>query len=226
MDGRRESRLEPDELVRLTLIEILGEPSIYGLVSDISDTGLSVTMEMPVACGVRVRIQGDEALVMGEIWRCEPLEDGYVISIIQAEQQRASAASRAPEASKTRNPVNRSRKGERRRHERSPTNIALTILWGETPEEENFARAKLVNMSSRGAKFQVPARIPRGSWLIFNNQGVGGRGTVRYCALMKGQYEIGVEIANGTGWGLASKVLNEDLRRLAAIQHSVGVSEF
>ncbi len=83
--------------------------------------------------------------------------------------------------------------------------VGLTIMWGITPEEENFARAKLVNMSKRGAKFEVPNRIPRGAWLLFNNQGVGGRGTVRYCALTRGQYEVGVEIANGTGWDSLSK---------------------
>jgi hypothetical protein len=223
VNERRESRLQADELVRLTLIGILGEPTIYGLVSDISDRGLSVTVPGPMACGVQVKVEGDEALVMGEIWLCEPLEDGYVISIIQAEPQRASAASRAPEASRIRIGANLSRKGERRRHERTPISIALVVLWGETPEAENFANAKLVNMSSRGAKLQASVRIPRGAWLIFNNQGLGGRGIVRYCAFAKGNYEIGVEIANGTGWELASK--DEDLRRLAAIQPPVEVPE-
>ena len=91
-------------------------------------------------------------------------------------------------------------------------NVGLTIMWGVTPGEENFARAKLVNMSERGAKFEVPDRIPRGAWLLFNNQGVGGRGTVRYCGLVRGQYEVGVEIVNGTGWEAISK--DQDLRRI------------
>jgi len=208
----RESSLETNELVKLTLFRLQGEPTIYGLVSDVSDRGVSVILPVPVPCGTEVRIEGDEALIQTEISRCEQFEDGYVIAIILPEQKRAPAPNQPQERSKTRNGVNRSKKDERRRHERSPVNIALTILWGVSPEEENFANAKLVNMSSRGAKFQVSAKIPRGAWVIFNNQGLGGRGTVRYSTLTRGQYEIGVEVANGTGWDQASKDLNDELR--------------
>ena len=132
----------------------------------------------------------------------------------------------SPEEPKARNGVNRLRKSERRRHERSPMNASVTILWGATPNQENVARAKLVDVSARGAKFRVPTQIPRGAWLAFNDQSlsIGGRGTVRFCNLTKGQYEVGVDIANGTGWGLGSR--NRDLRRLdAAIQRLSGKSE-
>ena len=90
----------------------------------------------------------------------------------------------------------------RRRHERSPINISLTVLWGDGHGQENFASAKLVDLSKNGARFRLPVQIPRGAWLTFNcvPLGVGGRGTVRHCRLSKGMYEIGVEIPNGTGW--------------------------
>lgn len=110
---------------------------------------------------------------------------------------------------------------ERRRHERSLVNATVTVLWGATPNEENLVRAKLVEVSARGAKFRLAARLPRGAWLMFNHKDldVGGRGTVRHCRLAEGEYEVGVEIANGTGWDPAAKGRSKDLRRLgAAIQ--------
>ena len=144
--------------------------------------------------------------------------------------QGSSEGPKTREEPKTRSAVGLSRRSERRRQERTPVKAALTILWGTTPGQENVARAKLVEVSARGAKFELSTQIPRGAWLAFNDQnlGIGGRGTVRYCNLTKGQYQIGVEMANGTGWGgSASKGRNADLRRLgAAIQRlqSLGVS--
>ena len=53
---------------------------------------------------------------------------------------------------------------------------------------------------------------------MFNHHklGVSGRGTVRYCRSAKGQYEIGVEFSNGTGWDVASQRRNAELRNLNA----------
>jgi len=98
-------------------------------------------------------------------------------------------------------------------------NVALTIIWGDATTQENLALAKLLDLSTRGARFRVPVQVPRGAWLVFNTPrlGAGGRGTVRYCRLVKGQYEIGVEFFSGTGW--ASPV--EDLNHLStAVQTS------
>jgi hypothetical protein len=76
----------------------------------------------------------------------------------------------------------------------------------------------LIDVSARGARLRVPSQIPNGAWLAFNHAGlgIGGRGTVRYCNLIKGQYEIGIDISNGTGWGVVSKDHAKDLRRLGA----------
>ncbi len=145
----------------------------------------------------------------------------YVEATGWAKKELQTTVSAPAEEPKKRNGVDRSKKRERRIHERSPMNVAMTILWGASPNQENIARAKLMDVSARGARFRVPTQVPRGAWLAFNSQSlsIGGRGTVRYCNLIKGQYEIGVDISNGTGWGLVSKDRSKDLRRLgAAIQ--------
>ncbi len=121
-------------------------------------------------------------------------------------------------------------KRERRRGERCSMNVAMTILWGATPHHENATRATLVDVSARGARLRLAAKVPPGAWLSFHNHalGIGGRGTVRYCNMSKGAFEVGVDIANGTGWGSGSKDRARDLRRLGdAIQRlqSNGVPE-
>ena len=93
-------------------------------------------------------------------------------------------------------------KKERRRDRRDAFSASLTALWGNSPNQEQLGRVNLVDISAHGAKFRVQTRIPPGAWLMFNdtkNQ-IGGRGTVRYCRLARGVYEVGVEFPNGTGW--------------------------
>jgi hypothetical protein len=67
-------------------------------------------------------------------------------------------------------------------------------------------------------------RVPPGAWLMFNHHrmGIGGRGTVRHCRLIKGMYQIGVEVSSGTGWNISSHRAATNLRNLA---NAIGVSD-
>jgi c-di-GMP-related signal transduction protein len=107
-------------------------------------------------------------------------------------------------------------KKERRRTKRHLISGSLSVLWGSQPGEECRAQGNLVDVSDFGARFRFPVRIPPGSWLMFNYHkiGIGGRGTVRFCRLVKGQFEIGVEFSSGTGWDVASRRLDSQHRNL------------
>ena len=108
------------------------------------------------------------------------------------------------------------RKKEKRKGRRDPISGPLTILWGTNPLEEQISRASVIDLSDHGAKFRVTERIPSGSWLMFNYHqlGVSGRGTVRYCQMVKGGYNIGVEFSGGTGWNPANH-FSAELRNLS-----------
>jgi hypothetical protein len=101
-------------------------------------------------------------------------------------------------------------KKEKRKGRRNPLSATLTILWGTSSQEEHVSRANLIDISGRGAKFRVAERIAPGSWLMFNHHqaGVAGRGTVRYCQMVRRAYHVGVEFSGGTGW-------NPDSNRVA-----------
>lgn len=113
-------------------------------------------------------------------------------------------------------PAESTPKKEKRRHRRDPIGGSLGVLWGANPQQECISQAKLVDVSAFGARFRVPARVPAGSWFMFNHgkAGIGGRGTVRYCRMVQGVYEIGVEFAGGTGWKAASNPFGAHLRNL------------
>jgi EAL and modified HD-GYP domain-containing signal transduction protein len=107
-------------------------------------------------------------------------------------------------------------KRERRRHRRDTIGGAIAVLWGTSSQEERVTQAHLSDVSAFGAKFMMAARIPPGSWLMFNHHkaGISGRGTVRYCRMIKSSYEVGVEFAGGTGWKGASNAFGAHLRNL------------
>lgn len=106
---------------------------------------------------------------------------------------------------------------ERRRNKRDPITGSIAVVWGSHPQEECLAQATLMDVSPHGARFRLQARVPPGSWLMFNHHkiGISGRGTVRHCRLVKGMYEIGVEFSSGTGWDAAALRLGTHLRTLS-----------
>jgi hypothetical protein len=115
-------------------------------------------------------------------------------------------------------------KKERRRHARKPLNKSVPILCEDEFGRERLLQARLIDVSVSGAKILTPVKLAARSLVTFNciAMSVGGRGTVRYCNPTKGGYEIGLELANGTGW----RDQNTDLRNLAAgIGDSAPVTE-
>jgi c-di-GMP-related signal transduction protein len=124
---------------------------------------------------------------------------------------------RLTEVAETRKSQQTAPRKERRRSKRDPITGSVGVIWGHTPQEESLAQANLVDVSAFGARFRLLARVPPGSWLMFNHHkiGISGRGTVRHCRLIKGMYEIGVEFSSGTGWDAASQRFGAHLRSIS-----------
>jgi hypothetical protein len=89
-----------------------------------------------------------------------------------------------------------------RRHTRFPLQAPLRVLWHDGNGRERVSNAKLVDVSVAGLKLRLDEPIPVRSLLLCNDQrlGIRGSGAVRYCVMVKGKYEIGVEFTGGTGW--------------------------
>lgn len=105
---------------------------------------------------------------------------------------------------------------ERRRNKRDAISGSIAVLWGANEREERVSQANMVDVSPHGVKLRIGMRVPVGSWLMLNHHtaGISGRGSVRYCRMVKSAYEIGVSFPGGTGWGSASNPFGVHIRNL------------
>ncbi len=94
------------------------------------------------------------------------------------------------------------RKRDTRREVRHPVNANIRILWEGDSNRENYASARLLNVSKSGVLLLLDQKIPTRAILSCREPtlGINGRGSVRHCTLSKGKYLVGVEFNNGTGW--------------------------
>jgi hypothetical protein len=89
-----------------------------------------------------------------------------------------------------------------RRHVRYAVNSSIRVLWHDAEGKEIISLAKVVEVSVSGVKLQLQHALPVRSFIVCNDRNVGlsGGGTIRYCIMVRGKYEIGVEFTGGSGW--------------------------
>ncbi len=78
---RREPRFQPNIPVSLKVLGWPPGPIMDGHVRDVSGSGMRVRVPLPVACGASVQIESNGTLSLGEICRCNPVEDAYELGI-------------------------------------------------------------------------------------------------------------------------------------------------
>ncbi|MDP8989516.1 MAG: PilZ domain-containing protein [Acidobacteriota bacterium] len=85
MEHRRESRLKISKNVILKVGSLLGVPDaakpIFGVVLDMSGSGVRLELSLPVPVGAEVEIADNHTLILGEILRCEPEGEGYIAAV-------------------------------------------------------------------------------------------------------------------------------------------------
>ena len=85
MEHRRESRLKISKNVIVKVASLLGAPDmgkpIFGVVLDMSGSGVRLTTSLPVPVGAQVEIADNRTLILGEILRCDPEGEGYVTAV-------------------------------------------------------------------------------------------------------------------------------------------------
>ena len=84
MDKRCEPRFAVDQVITITS---LGEHPFRqpGKVRNSSGSGLGLVVETRIAAGTALRIEWEDALVLGEAMYCRPLENGHFVGV-QLEQ--------------------------------------------------------------------------------------------------------------------------------------------
>lgn len=85
VEHRRESRLKINKAVTLSVVSLMGEPSVGTLMNarvlDTSGSGMRLEMALPVPCGAEVVIEDQRMRILGETMRCDPKSDGYIVAV-------------------------------------------------------------------------------------------------------------------------------------------------
>ncbi len=75
MDRRREPRYGANEPALMTVLDADGR-SMAGRIADMSGRGMKLVVEDAVPAGTAVQVDWAEALLLGEVCYCAPLEGG------------------------------------------------------------------------------------------------------------------------------------------------------
>ena len=92
-----------------------------------------------------------------------------------------------------------------RRHDRIPADAIVKIRWNVPSGEVHFARGKILDCSENGLRIEIMEPIPMRSYVTLDapeldRAGWAGWGSVRYCALRRAKYIVGVELSAGAQW--------------------------
>jgi hypothetical protein len=89
VEHRRESRLKISKNVIVKVGSLLGTPDvvkpIFGVVMDMSGSGVRLELTLPVPVGAEVEIGDNRTVILGEILRCDPQGEGYIAAVRVAE---------------------------------------------------------------------------------------------------------------------------------------------
>ena len=80
MERRRDVRVSLDQTVRVTALG-KNRQQIQGKAVDLSGRGIRITVPARVPPGAAVKIELDDALLLGEICYCRPCDRGFMIGV-------------------------------------------------------------------------------------------------------------------------------------------------
>lgn len=85
MNQRRETRVQANHVQanQSVAITLFGEPDIrlWGRIRNISGRGIGLEMEGPVAAGTALKVELDDALLLGEVIYCRPDESVFYVGV-------------------------------------------------------------------------------------------------------------------------------------------------
>jgi hypothetical protein len=81
MERRREIRVEANEPAVVTELGTKRRPPMGGMIRDLSNGGLSMKLPHAIACNTPVRIETGTMLLLAEVMRCEPEDEGFSVAL-------------------------------------------------------------------------------------------------------------------------------------------------
>ncbi len=81
MERRAEPRVPANQDALVTLLLDAGSPQFQARIQDISGTGMRLLLPQPVSPGALLKIEWDDALLLGEVCYCQPAEGGHAAGL-------------------------------------------------------------------------------------------------------------------------------------------------
>jgi hypothetical protein len=94
------------------------------------------------------------------------------------------------------------RRSYSRRRPRQAGSGVLELKWAGGGDGEKTLRARLIDVSASGLRLQASETIPLDATVVCDapELGISGSGFVRHCGASSGEYSIGLECGDSTGW--------------------------
>ncbi len=80
MERRSEPRFDAQKTVIVTLLEENGA-QLPALAVEVSGNGMRLILNRPVPIGAAVKVEPDDAMVLGEVCYCQPRSGGFLIGL-------------------------------------------------------------------------------------------------------------------------------------------------
>jgi PilZ domain len=180
-----------------------GERPLTAFIANVSQRGVCVITPRALDPGAVVKLQVAHVLLVGEVVHSTAEGDHFRTGIrVPTPADGAADASEllgamlvAPRV------LGATSRTPSRRRLRHPTNGTLRVLLPDDDLGERVIDAKIENASEDGARLRTDERIPVQSSVSFSCEALGVTGTalVRYCRLVRGKYNIGLEFSGSHG---------------------------
>ena len=98
---RREPRFDVNDPAKVTVLNVPDYPSLEGQVSNLSKSGLAVTLPTGIPSGCQVKVELADGVVLGEVRYCKKAEDEFsagvaIETVLFREAPGADKAQRVP----------------------------------------------------------------------------------------------------------------------------------
>jgi hypothetical protein len=203
--GRRDHHRYP-AYFNITLTDLAErDPPITAFITNVSPSGVCVVLPVALSTGQAVRMRIAQTVVCGEVVYSNAEGDYFRTGIRVLPPVSGTGVSELlremwiellPTV-----PVIPERKSKivvrtvSRRHLRYPVSGTLRVLWRDGDRGERTFNAKIRNASVMGASLRLDEMIPVQSNVSCHDESLrlSGTASVRYCRLVEGKYDIGLE---------------------------------
>jgi hypothetical protein len=94
------------------------------------------------------------------------------------------------------------KKGDLRRHQRTPIAVPVQLSWTDRAGNQKFAYAKILDVSESGMRVEAGESLAKHAYVALRAERIAlqGSASVRSCTKQGTKYIVGLEFSGGLKW--------------------------